>query len=395
MTAKSNISVTYLEKEQTFHGSGDGNAKVISLTEQLDTSSLVRESLKRDSVRSSIWDLGEAPSLGLKQGELQASVYLTGLGSNTGGTVQADNDDYVLSSVIGSSSGGTGTTTSGTWTSTGGDVASASGLEVGEMIMVGNKVAAISSIVSNAVTVTPPLPAAPSSGTTVYAGLTYQPSDVRNTWIVKHYRDNNYIGYKCTGCGIVPEFANLGAGEGQAKVNLKISVGDWAHDTTYDITTAPAPNTFTRQGVVQNQGRFVVSDGTNNIQCIVSSFNVSGLMGEVRRQDACQPNCIGVPELIPPEDRTIEVELWQLAGANADPISRLRTWFESGSPLELLYQIGNKAGDTVAFYFPAVFVNAEPKEVDKNGLMAIKVMFKVTRNMNSTVFTKHFYMARF
>ncbi len=394
MTAKSNISVTTIQKESTFHGSGTGSERVVSLTEQLDTSSLVRETLPRESIRSSIWDLGEAPSIGLKKGEFNCSVYLTGLGTNTGGTVTKDNDNDILEPVIGSSVAGTGTSTSGTWTTTGGDVASAAGLSEGSLIMIGNKVAAINDITTNTVTVTPPLPSAPSSGTTVYAGITYQPSETRSTFIVKHYRDNNYIGYACTGCGIVPEFQSLGAGEGQAKVNLKVTVGDWEHET-YDISTAPAPDTFTNQGVVQNEGRFIVSDGTNHIQCIVSSFNVNGLMEEIRRVDACQPNCVGTPELVPPEDRTIEVEVWQLAGANQDPISRARTWFVNGTPLELLYQIGNTAGDTVAFYFPAVYVNAEPKEVDKNGLMAIKLQFKITRNMNSSVFTKHFYMARF
>jgi len=98
---------------------------------------------------------------------------------------------------------------------------------------------------------------------------------------------------------------------------------------------------------------------------------------------------------MPSQDRVISTELWQASGATADPLDQLRTWFSAGTMLECLYQVGNLPGDTLALFFPAVYLNVEPKEVDKNGLMAIKTDLKVSYDGSSAVFTKPFYFARF
>jgi len=393
------ISATTIQKETALYGAGTGDTYILALQEQLDVSSLVRESIEDSTVRGSVWDSGNGARLGLRSGELALSVDLCGLGTNAGGAITEDNDSKLIEAAIGACDAGTGTTAAAAGSATVFSVAAADGLLETNMILVettaGNRVAMIEDIDTLELTVTPPLPVAPAESAKVYAGLNYQPVDTgRTSWIIEHHKDNDAIGYQCVGCTLVPEFTNLGAQEGKAKLSLKVAVGD--HDTIPStLASIDPPDTFTGQGVIQDKGYIKLFDGTNTITCLASTFAVSGLLEQVRRVDACQTNCIGAAEVVPSQNRAVEVELWQESGATADPMAQLKNWYENGTSVELVYQINDAPGETVAFFFPAIYLKAEPTLVNKNGLMAVKCSFKVSIDRNSTVFTKPFYFARF
>ena len=400
MTAKSNLGSTTIQAEATYMGAGSGAVRVIETQEVVDTTSLVRESLPDTSTRASIWNGGTAPTLGLRSGEPDVIVDLAGMGANAGGIIADDSSGAVISLAVGVSSGGTGTTAIAGWTTTTGATAigGAAGLAKAEMILVetttGNWVAAIADIVTDTLTVVPALPTAPAAAAKLYAGVTYTPTETRLTCILKIHKDSEPVGYEARGVHFTPEFSNLGAGEGKARLTLKSTIGDWDHITSA-LATADPPDTFVGPGVIQDHGRFVLTDGTATVTCIASTFTVSALLTAMRRQDACAENVVGAPEILPSADRQIETELWQSAGASTGPLAQLRIWFAAGTMLSCLYQIGNTPGDVLAFYFPGVYLKDEPKEMDKNGLMAIKTTLKISIDANSTVFTKPFYFARF
>lgn len=399
MTMK-DLSATTIQKENSLYGAGTGSTYILALQEPLDVSTLVRESLEDNTVRGSVWDSGNGPRLGLRSGELNLACDLCGLGTNAGGLISEDNDSKIIAGAIGAVTTGTGTDVSDVAASTEVfDVTSAAGLAEGTLILIatpqGNRVAAIADIATLEVTVTPPLPAAPADEALIYAGLNYTPTDTaRSSYIIKHHKDNDIAGYECTGCTLVPEFANLGPQEGKARINFKVAVGDHT-DMASTLASIGAPDTMTGQGVIQDHGYIKIYDGTNTVTCLASSFSVSGLLEQIRRVDACQNNCQGEAEILPSKNRTIECELWQPAGATADPLEQCLSWFEAGTAVEMMYQVNDNPGETIAFYFPAVFLKAEPTLVNKNGLMAVKTSWTVTIDRNSTVFTKPFYFARF
>lgn len=397
MTSKFNLSATTAEMETAYYGAGNGTELVVNLQEQMDTSSLVEEAIAPTTIHESIWDAGDGPTPGLRQGEINLVVDLSGLGTNAGGAITDDNDGKLIAAAIGSSSGGTGSTAAAGWTTATGDVTSAVGFAEAEMVLAatttGNWVGMISDITGSALTLTPDLPTAPAESAKIYAGVTYTPSTTRSTWIIKHHRDANKIGYQAVGVSFVPEFANLGAAEGKARLTLKGMLGDHSKIAS-SIGSIGTPDTFTNPGVIQDKGRFVLTDGTDTVTCIASTFNFTNPLTQMRRADACQANASGAPEIMPTSDKVIETELWQASGAD-DPIDQLRTWQAAGDMLQCLYQIGNEPGDILAFYFPAVYINEDPKEVDKNGLMAIKTMLKVSLDGSSAVFTAPWYFARF
>lgn len=404
MTAK-NFSITTLEQETGYLGSGDSTVRTVNLQEALDTSSLVREVHEDGGIKSTVWDAGRGPTLGLRKGELSLAVDLAGLTANNGGAVTDDDDGEVLMTAIGSASAGTGTTCAAGWTTKTGDVVSAVGLGEAELVLIetaeGNRVAAIEDITASALTLATPLSSAPVLSAKVYAGVTYQPeADVvygasakRGTWILEHHMDANKLAYRAVGVHLTPEFTNLGAAEGKVRLNLKASIGDWEHiDSTLDSMVPP--NHFIRAGVVQDNGWFVISDGVTSITCIASTFTLGSLLTEIRRAEACRQNTVGQPEIVPSMDKSVEIELWQANGAN-DPINQLRTWFSAGTMLKCLYQIGDQPTDTLAFYMPGMYISEEPKEVDKNSLVAIKVKAKISIDGNSSVFLRPWYFARF
>ena len=398
MTAK-NLSFTTIQKEDGYMGAGTGDVLVLALQEPLDVSSLVRESIEDTTIRSSVWDSGNGPSIGLRQGELSLVLDLPGLAANDGGAVTNDAEGDIIASAVGSYDAATGTTAADVSpTTTVFDVTSAAGLAPTNMILVetsaGYRVAPILSIDSAELTLAVPLPAAPASDNDVIAGVTYTPSETRTTWILEHHEDNDALGYKCQGVHFVPQISNIGATEGKARLTLPCTIGDWEHIPS-TIASATPPDTFTRPGTIQDNGWFILTDGTDAITCIASTFNVENLLTAMRRADACKQNVVGEPEILPSADKAITTELWQPAGATTDPVAQLRKWFEEGTMLKCLYQVGCEPTDCIAFYFPAVYLSQEPKEVDKGGIMAIAANLKISLDRNSTVFDRPWYMARF
>lgn len=397
MTAKFNLSATTAQKEASLYGAGSGTEYVLNLQEQLDISNLVEEQIAPSSIRESVWDAGDGPTPGLRQGDLSLVVDLGALSSNAGGAITDDNSGALIAAAIGTSSGGTGTTCAAGWNTTTGDVASAAGLAEAGLVLfettTGHWAAAISDINASTLTVDPPLKTAPGENAKLYAGVTYTPSETRTSWIVTHHRDAKKMGIQCTGVTFVPEFSNLGAQEGKARLTLKGALGDHVQIAS-SIGSVGTPDTFTEPGVIQDQGRFVLTDGSDTVECIASTFNFTNPLTQVRRQDACQPNTNGEAVIMPSMDRMIEVELWQASGAD-DPLDQLRIWLAAGDMLTCLYQVGNGPAETLAWYFPAVYINADITPVDKNGLMALKVSLKVSLDGASSVFTVPWYFARF
>ena len=401
------ISATTLEKENGYMGDGDGSVYVLALQEALDTATFVREALEDTSIRASAWDGGDAPTLGLRQGEPALVVDLSGLGydpatgdpNNDGGLVAADNDSVVIASAIGAAAVGTGTTCAAGWTTTSGDVDSAAGLAAGRMVMIasGDKyvAAAIADITGSTVTLATPLPVAPVLGAVLYAGITYTPqASPRDTYILEHHMDNDEIAFRARGVHMVPEFANLGAAEGKARLTLPCTVGDWERISS-SLDTIDPPDTFVNPGIVQDDGYFVLTDGTNAVACLASTMTMSNLLAPMRRADACKANTVGEPEIIPSMDKQVVCEVWQASGATGDPMEQLLEWWESGEKLKLMYQVGPTPCESVAFYFPAVCLIQEPTLVDKGGIMAVSCTMKITLDRASEVFTRPWYFARF
>jgi hypothetical protein len=400
MTAKI-IATTVLEQETVYQGATDADRRVLALQEPIDVSSLIREVIEDTTQRASIWDGGDGPTLGLRAGELSLPVDLSGRAANDGGAVTDDSDGKVIAAAIGTSAGATGSTVEASPAPTTKvfTVVSAAGLAATKMVLVdcganGHRAAAIREIDGAEVTLDTPLPAAPGTAAAVYGGVTYTPSETRTTYNVKIHQDNDALGWEVKGVHFVPEFSQLGAGEGKARLTLKGTIGDWANMASTLASQGP-PDTFTRPGVVQDEGWFVLTDGTDAISCIVSSVQMSNLLTQMRRKDACKANCVGTPEVMPSMDKSLVAELWQPTGATADPIAQLRTWFAAGTKLKLLYQIGEQPADCIAFYFPAVVISQEPVPSDKDGLVAIPAAFKITIDRADTVFTRPWYFARF
>lgn len=398
MTAKI-LATTILEQETAYMGATDADPRVLALQEPIDVSSLIREVIEDTTQRASVWDGGDGPTLGLRAGEISLPVDLSGLAENTGGAVTDDDDGKIIAAAIGTSSGATGSTAAAGWTTKVGSVASAAGLAATELVLVdcgadGHRAAAIQEIDTLELTLATPLPSAPAEAAKVYGGVTYTPSETRKTYNVKIHEDNDALGWEVKGVHFTPEFTQLGAGEGKARLTLKGTIGDWVNEASTLATDDP-PDTFTRPGVIQDEGWFVLTDGSTAISCIVSSVQMSNLLTQMRRKDACKANCVGTPEIMPSMDKSLVAELWQPTGATTDPIAQLRTWFAAGTKLKLLYQIGEQPTDCIAFFFPAVVISQEPVPTDKDGLVAIPATFKVTLDRTDTVFTRPWYFARF
>lgn len=398
MTAKI-LGTTVLEQEVTYMGATDADPRVLAVQEPIDVSSLIREVIEDTTQRQSVWDGGDGPTLGLRAGEISLPVDLSGLAANDGGAVTDDSEGKIIAAAIGTSAGATGSTAAAGWTTLVGSVASAAGLAPTKMVLVdcganGHRASAIQEIDTLELTLATPLPSAPAESAKVYGGVTYTPSETRKTYNVKIHEDNDELGWEVQGVHFVPEFTQLGAGEGKARLLLKGTIGDWANKASTLATDDP-PDTFTRPGVIQDEGWFVLTDGTDAISCIVSSVQMSNLLTQMRRKDACKANCVGTPEIMPSMDKSLVAELWQPTGATADPIAQLRTWFAAGTKLKLLYQIGEQPADCIAFFFPAVVISQEPVPSDKDGLVAIPVNLKITLDRADTVFTRPWYFARF
>lgn len=400
MTAK-NLASTILEQETAYMGTTDADPRVLAVQEPIDTSSLVREVLEDSTQRASIWDGGDAPTPGLRQGEIAIPVDLAGLGANDGGAVVDDSEGKIIAAAIGTSAGATGSTVEASPAPTTKvfTVVSAAGLAATKMVLVdcgvnGHRAAAIQEVDGAELTLATPLPAAPAAPAKVYGGVTYTPSETRKTYNVKIHKDNDKLGWECLGVHFIPEFSQLGAGEGKARLTLRGTLGDWDHDTSTLATDDP-PDTFTDPGVIQDEGWFVLTDGATAITCICSTLQMQNLLTQMRRKDACKRNCVGEPEVMPSMDKAITAELWQPAGATANPIDQLRTWFAGKTKLQLLYQVGEAPGDALAWFFPAVVISQEPVDGDKDGLVAITATFKATIDRASTVFTRPWYFARF
>jgi len=400
MTAKI-LASCQLEQEVSYLGAGDADPRMVAVQEPIDTSGLVREVIEDSTQRASVWDAGDAPTLGLRQGEIAIPVDLAGLAANDGGAVTDDSDGKIISAAIGSSAGGTGSTVeaSPAPTTTVFTVVSAAGLGATKMVLVdcgddGHRAAAIQEVDAAELTLATPLPSAPATSAKVYAGVTYSLSETRKTYKVVVNKDAQPLGHLMEGVHFVPEFSQLGAGEGKARMTLRGTIGDWEHQASTLATDGP-PDTFTAPGVIQDEGWFMLSDGTDAISCIVSAVTMSNLLTQMRRKDACKRNCVGTPELMPSMDKSLTAELWQPAGATADPITQLRTWFAARTKLKLIYQVGGQPADALAWFFPAVVLSQEPVELDKDSLTAISAVFKITIDRASLVFTKPWYFARF
>jgi hypothetical protein len=396
MTAKSTLGFITAEKEVSLFGAGNGTELSLNLIENPDTSSLVRDVYEDTGIKSNVYDAGGGPSLGLRKGEISLVADLGGLATNNGGAVTSDND--LIASAFGTATGSTGTTVDDVAaTTTVFDVASAAGLAAEKMVLVettqGNKARMIQAVDTLELTVTPALPVAPETASDVIGSVTYTPNETRESWKVGIHKDSQKIGYYLQGVTFVPEISGIGAAEGKAKLTLKGNVGDYSNGASL-IDSATPPDTFTEPAVSQDGGDFVLTDGVVSITCVASTFNFTGILETVRRASACKQNCQGAAEVVPSQNRQIEVELWQ-DKASDDPIDQLRTWFEAGTMLQCLYQVGKQPTDCLAFYFPACYIKADPKEGDKGGLMAIKVALKVSIDGNSAIFSKPFYFARF
>lgn len=400
MTAKI-LATTILEQETAYMGATDADPRVLALQEPIDVSSLIREVIEDSTQRQSVWDGGDAQTLGLRAGTLTLPVDLSGLAANDGGAVTDDAEGKIIAAAIGTSAGATGSTvlaapapTTKVFT-----VASAAGLAATKMVLVdcgadGHRAAAIQEIDGAELTLATALPAAPAESAKVYGGVTYTPSETRKTYNVKIHEDNDELGWEVKGVHFIPEFSQLGAGEGKARLTLQGTIGDWENKAS-TIASDDPPDTFTRPGVIQDEGWFILTDGSTAISCIVSSVQMSNLLTQMRRKDACKANCVGTPEIMPSMDKGIVAELWQPTGATSDPIAQLRTWFAAGTKLKLMYQVGEQPADCIAWFFPAVVISQEPVPTDKDGLVAIPATFKVTLDRTDTVFTRPWYFARF
>jgi len=374
-----------LELETSYLGSGDGTVLVPQLQEQINTEPFVNQSLEDTSIISSVFQSGEAPRKGLQEGSFGLSMDLAALETNTGGAITIDELGKVLRDSVGASVCGTGSTINDvTPSTTEYDATSASGISIGDLILVQGEARFVSNKVTETLTVTPAHSVAPTNGATIYAGQTLTPDDTRATYKVTIHNDLTN-GFLVEGVHMVPSFEGLSAGEGKAKIKLACSFGKWT-DETSDLATISPVNCGDIPAVVQSEGKFVLTDGTTTINANVSAFALGTLLTEVRPQDVTKPNCIGAPAVVPGKPE-ITVELWE----TVDERETLRTWFNARTDLELVYQIGDSAADCVAFYFGKVFLKGEPAITDKGGLVSLKCTLQVSAEPGEA----HFVMARF
>jgi hypothetical protein len=392
--SRNKIGELRIQKETTYLGSGTGSIMYLAIQDLPGIENFVRELHGDESVRQSIFDHGDAPKVGLKDGAFSLVCNFSAAGSDgISGNLTADNFHSLLKSAFGASSNSSGSTSTGASAVDSVDVVAGEGdnFNTGSFIMLDNEVRIIENISTDELSVTPDLSTAPSSGTVVYGSMSYYTDDTadRDTYIVEYHTETQKISVKARGCELLPTFGSLGAGEGPAMLTLEAISGTYGEQ---DSSIANTADTATNKGPVQSQGNFILSDGTTDLDLKPSSFELVPPLGSARFPDGSAENSKGQPRLIFTEG-TITSTILQEDDEN-DPINQFRTWMEAGTELSVLYQVGNQPGDTIAFYCPYVFINSEPVPTEVDGLLGVEVNLKISEDRAATQLTKALYIGR-
>ena len=386
---RTDIAFSTLNLETTYQGAVVATTYVPLLVENPNMAGLDKEMLADTSIRTSIFDQGDAPKSGLRTGTIKLVMDACGLGTAAASTIGINGTTEILRAAIGTRiSGAKGTKITGAGASvTMVIVSGGTGFTTCLAVCVNNEATFVKHVSGKRIFVHPPFSAAPAvSGTVVYVGDTYYPGDTeRRTFRFECHEEAQKLGYRALGCHLLPAFSNLGAGQQKAKLTFDVTPGDWTPIASI-ISSAIAPNCWNIPGVVQDDGRIYLSDGTNHIVAGCGTFDIANLLTGANNKDIANPNCMGTPKLIKTKGE-ISLVIYQPDNSD-DPITLLRTWVTNRTTLNCFYQCGKVAGDMMAFQFPACFVSAYPKEVNVEGLTGISFKLGITLNRTATGGTK-------
>lgn len=386
---RNDIGFNTLNLETTYQGAVVATTYVPLLVENPGMGGLDVELLADTSIRTSIFDQGDAPKAGLRSGTIKLVMDACGLGTAAVSTIGINGTTEILRAAIGTRiSGAKGTKISGVGASvTMVIVSGGTGFTTGLAVCINNEATFVKHVSGKRIFLHPPLTVAPAvSGTRVYVGDTYYPGDtVRRTFRFECHEEAQKLGYRLLGCHLIPAFSNLGAGQQKSKLTFDVVPGDWSPVASI-LSSAIAPNCFNIPGVVQDDGRIYLSDGTNHIIAGVSNFDIANLLTAANNKDIGNGNCMGTPKLVKGKGE-INLTIYQPDNSD-DPVTLIRTWVSSRTTLNCFYQCGKVAGDMMAFQFPACYVMSYPKEVNVEGLIGISLKLGITLNRTATGGTK-------
>ena len=393
---RSDLGEFRLTAENSYMGGVTGNTTMyLALQEKPGAESFKTNPLPVAENKQNIWDKGAPPKKGKREGMWKLVLRCAGSCDNGTTALSDDNLHTLLGAALGGSGKSEGSEVSGAGSTTQFTVQDVSHFAAGKFLLVEDQPRLVVSTSGDDVIVWPPLSGAPASSADVYPAFNYYPDDsaARTTFRGEYHRESNKLGIRSKGVSLIPQFSQLGVDEGMALVAFDAQSGDY-EDIASDFSSARVPDTGMNPGPIMESGYMYLSDGSNNLALIPSSFTPTLPMKESRFKDGTAENGLGAPTLVPGEGG-IEAVVYQPSDAD-DPIDQLRSWFTNRTNLKLFYAVGKTQGDCLAFMFPYVWLKEEPdpnEEVD--GLGAVKLSLEIGRDRTSgATLNKAFYIGR-
>ncbi len=322
-----------------------------------------QDALKNPSLRQY---LGETlpPILGLKnKSKVTASVALRGTGTAAGNAVAALGaaglaEGQLLKNAFGGESLGTGTDVNdAAAAATGFTVTDASGLEVGQaiMVLVGSVLEAtvIKTISTNDLTFTRALSAAPADNAIVYASATYYPTEALPGTLQAQATGSEDGYFRALGCQADMKISNLNPGQ-LSQLDFDLMVASWVKMTGASLAAATYTNTVNAP-VVGAASFLYLGDNGNTARNLINCNQISIDPG------------LGI-EGIPSVSNMVE-GLQGYGRTGMTPTVELTTnphsfdWqddFDALTGKFLHYQIGATAGSTVLIEIPLIYFTAVP-----------------------------------
>lgn len=391
--ARSGVGDLRITKEAAFMGATTGSQYTLAILDSPGESGWTDGIHPDETMQATITEHGSGPKKGRREAPLSLPCKM---GALTAGITDAAAEDAFHALLVACMGGGI--TSAGDVAATGCTtntikVVSETGMNPGAFVLINGEAAIIITSSAGEITIDPPISSSsvPAATDLVYGSLTALVADAaRDTYQVEYHKEGSKVAWRLQGVTMIPKFSNLSRGEGPAKVSFDGAGADYT-EISSDIGSAAAADLCTQEGPIAMGGRFALTDGTDTLTGGIAKFSPTVPLGFSNRADGTAQNGNGAPTSVKAEG-SIELTLAQGA-ADADPIDQLKLWLTNKTALRCIYQIGTEAGDTIAFYFPRVYVNATPIPVDVDGLIGIDTKLKIS-SLSADTLTSPMYVGR-
>jgi hypothetical protein len=320
-----------------------------------------------------------AGTVGAKGGTVTFQTPLPGLSTPAAAATSAVMPEWcstLLKACAFSETLGTGTTVSGGGSSTTVvNVANASGIAVGSLVLISGEVRAVTATDTSAapqsITLSHALSVAPADGVVVYASAQYVLGDSAPGTVTIVGKGDGFL-YRFKGCkGTVKPRAVAASGDNK-RLMLEWTFQVDAWDEVEPTGSVPALSI--PASVLAKSSPFFWAGSAR----VISGLDFNPAVTITAQESTAGEN--GRAGWVATDaDATLQFTAYRASGTDA-----LRVDFASGAERSALAQFGSSAGGAVGIYIHKAQINAYPAEADANGLVTLPVTVRALDPQTAT-----------